>query len=171
MKYILIFIILSLGFSLPIFAQSPEASASEPEIHKPFSVGTGMEINQNVRVGVVPALFICIDYEINRILDFGVRGSMTYFNSAPADALISAQEGVFFTRFYVYDFGWIRPYVHTGVGVSSAREQDYVVEDVLGEAACGIRAHWRGWFADLSFRFGYPFRMGAGLLLGHSFLP
>jgi hypothetical protein len=170
MKYVLMCVIFTAGL-FPVFSQTPAGYLASGEIHKPFSVGAGIEMNQNVRVGVVPALFICIDYEIDRLLDFGVRGSMTYFNSAPADALITAQEGIFFARFYVYDFGWIRPYMHTGLGVSSAREQDYVVEDVLGEAAFGTRAHWRGWFADLSFRFGYPFKVGIGLLFGHSFLP
>jgi hypothetical protein len=80
-------------------------------------------------------------------------------------------EGALFGRFYVYDFGWIRPYLQTGVGISMVRELDYEYTDILGEFATGARAHWKGWFMDLMYRYGYPFRMAVGLSIGHSFIP
>jgi hypothetical protein len=142
-----------------------------PQIQKPFSVGVGTELTQNARKGLVPEVFAAIDYDFDRFLAFGVRGGMTYGADEPKDSLISVMEGVFFSRFYVYDFGWVRPYTQVGFGVSSAREVDFEVLDVLGEGAVGGRAHFLGWFADISFRWGYPFRTAFGIEVGHSFLP
>jgi hypothetical protein len=142
-----------------------------PSIEKPFSVGAGMELSQNARSGLVPEVFACIDYDIDRMLAFGVRGGMTYGSKEPADAAVSVMEGVFFSRFYVYDFTWMRPYAQVGLGAATIREVDYEVTDVLGEGAVGLRAHFLGWFADLGFRWGYPFRTAFGIEIGHSFLP
>jgi hypothetical protein len=80
-------------------------------------------------------------------------------------------EAVFYERFYVYDFGWIRPFIQTGLGLSIDREEEYKVNDFLGEVAIGARAHWTGWFMEMSVRYGYPFRFAGGLAFGHSFLP
>ncbi|MDR1626625.1 MAG: hypothetical protein LBT33_08795 [Spirochaetia bacterium] len=142
-----------------------------PSIEKPFSVGAGMELTQNTRSGLVPEVFAGIDYDIDRMLAFGVRGGMTYGSKEPADSQVSVMEGVVFSRLYVYDFRWIRPYAQVGLGASTIREVDYEVTDVLGEGAVGARAHFLGWFADIGVRWGYPFRAGFGIEVGHSFLP
>jgi hypothetical protein len=142
-----------------------------PQIHKPFSVMGGIEFTNNDRVAMLPELFVASDYEFSRYFGAGVRGGLTFGSSEPVDRLVSVMEGVFYGRFYVYDFGWIRPFVHAGIGVSVDREQEFEYADVLGEFGTGVRAHWKGWFLEASFRYGYPFRTAGGLSLGHSFLP
>jgi hypothetical protein len=142
-----------------------------PQIHKPFSVAGGLDLTQNDRVNVLPELYVMGDYELSRFFGFGLRAGLTFGSSQPSDRLVSVMEGVIFGRFYVWDFGWIRPFVHTGLGVSVNREQEYEVYDALGELGFGARAHWTGWFLEGSFRVGYPFRLSFGLAFGHSFLP
>jgi hypothetical protein len=142
-----------------------------PQVHKPFSVAGGMELAQNDRTGMLPEIFVMSDYELSRHFGFGLRGGLTFASNKPSDQMVSVMEGSIYGRFYVYDFGWIRPFVQTGLGVSLNREQDYEVYDVLGEAGAGVRAHWKGWFLEPSFRVGYPFRMAFGMAVGHSFLP
>jgi hypothetical protein len=142
-----------------------------PQVHKPFSVAAGMEVSQNDRIHFLPELFVASDYELSRYFGLGLRGGMTFGSSEPTDRIVSVMEGVFYGRFYVYDFGWIRPYVQAGIGISLDREQDFEYTDVLGEAAAGVRAHYTGWFLDAGVRYGYPFRAGFGMSLGHSFLP
>jgi hypothetical protein len=142
-----------------------------PQIHKPFSVAGGIEMTQNEREGLLPELFVISDYELTPSFGLGLRGGMTFGSKRPDDRLVSVMEGVFFGRFYVCDFGWIKPYVQTGVGISIDQEMEYEYMDVLGEFALGVRAHWKGWFMDAGFRGGYPFRTAFGLSFGHSFLP
>jgi hypothetical protein len=142
-----------------------------PQIHKPFSVAGGIEMTQNEREGMLPELFVISDYEITPFFGLGLRGGMTFGSKRPDDRLVSVMEGVVFGRFYVHDFGWIKPYVQTGIGISLDQEMEYEYTDVLGEAALGARAHWKGWFMDAGFRVGYPFRTAFGLSFGHSFLP
>jgi hypothetical protein len=142
-----------------------------PQIHKPFSVAGGVEMTQNDREKLLPELYIMTDYEFSRYLGFGVRGGLTFGSDQPIDKLVTVMEAVFYERFYVYDFGWIRPFVQTGLGLSIDREEEYEVTDFLGEAAIGARAHWTGWFMEMSVRYGYPFRFAGGLAIGHSFLP
>jgi hypothetical protein len=142
-----------------------------PQIHKPFSVAGGIELTQNDRTGLLPELFVMSDYELTRYFGVGLRGGLTFGSTQPEDRLVSVMEGVLFGRFYVYDFGWIKPFVQTGLGLSIIREQEYEYTDILGEAALGVRAHWKGWLTEASFRYGYPFRLAFGLSFGHSFLP
>jgi hypothetical protein len=142
-----------------------------PQIHKPFSVAAGIEAAQNDRVNLLPQIFIASDYELSRYFGLGVRGGLSFGSSEPTDRIVSVMEGAFYGRFYVYDFGWIRPYVQTGIGISVDREQEFEYTDVLGEFGLGVRAHYTGWFLDTGFRYGYPFRIAFGLSLGHSFLP
>jgi hypothetical protein len=142
-----------------------------PQIHKPFAVSAGMEATKNERVNMLPELFIASDYELTRYFGIGVRGGLTFGSQQPEDSLVTVMEGVIFARCYVYDFGWIRPYVQTGIGISLDREMEYEYTDVLGEFSTGARAHWKGWFMDAAFRYGYPFHLAFGLSVGHSFLP
>jgi hypothetical protein len=142
-----------------------------PQVHKPFSVMGGVEFTQNDRVKMLPEMYVASDYELSRYFGLGLRGGLTFGSSQPTDRLVTVMEGVLYGRFYVYDFGWIRPFVQTGLGISIDRELEFEYTDVLGEFALGARAHWTGWFLETSFRYGYPFRMAAGLGLGHSFLP
>ncbi|MDR1105543.1 MAG: hypothetical protein LBL44_04230 [Treponema sp.] len=142
-----------------------------PQVHKPFSVAGGIELTQNDRTSMLPEIFVMSDYELSRYFGFGLRGGLTFSSNKPEDQLVSVMEGSLYGRFYVYDFGWIRPFVQTGLGVSVNREQDYEVYDVLGEVSMGARAHWKGWFLEPSFRVGYPFRLAFGMAVGHSFLP
>ena len=142
-----------------------------PQIHKPFAVYGGIELTNNDRIRMVPEIFVASDYELSRYFGFGVRGGLTFGSPEPEDRLVSVMDGAVYGRFYVYNFGWIRPYVQTGIGMSMDREMEYDYTDVLGEFAAGARAHWKGWFMDAGLRYGYPFRMAFGLSLGHSFLP
>jgi hypothetical protein len=142
-----------------------------PQIHKPFSVAAGIEASQNDRLNLLPELFVASDYELSRYFGLGVRGGITFGSGEPTDRIVSVMEGAFYGRFYLYDFGWIRPYVQTGLGISIDREQEYEYTDILGEFAAGIRAHYTGWFLDANARYGYPFRIAFGVSLGHSFLP
>jgi hypothetical protein len=142
-----------------------------PQVHKPFSVFGGIEISQNDRVHYLPEIFVASDYELSPNFGIGVRGGMTFGSKEPADSIVSVMEGVIYGRFYVYDFGWIKPYTQAGLGISVDRELGYEYNDFLGEFAVGVRAHYTGWFLDASFRYGYPFRMGGGISIGHSFLP
>jgi hypothetical protein len=150
------------GFAETLFA---------PQIHKPFSVAAGIELAQNDRVHFLPELFVASDYELSRYFSMGIRGGITTDSGEPADRIVSVMEGAFYSRCYVYDFGWIRPYVQAGIGMSIDREQEFEYTDILGEAAAGVRAHYTGWFADANVRYGYPFRVAFGISLGHSFLP
>jgi hypothetical protein len=142
-----------------------------PQIHKPFSVAGGIEITQNERDRILPEFFIISDYELTPYFGAGIRGGMTFGSQRPDDRLISVMEGVFFGRFYVYDFGWIKPFIQTGVGISMDQEREFDYTDVRGEFALGARAHWKGWFMEAGFRCGYPFRTAFGMSFGHSFLP
>jgi hypothetical protein len=142
-----------------------------PQIHKPFSVAGGIEYTQNDRERFLPELVVIADYELSRYFGFGLRGGLTFGSREPEHSLVSVMEGVVYGRFYVYDFGWIRPFVQAGIGVSIDREQDYEYTDVLGETAGGARAHWKGWFLEAVIRYGRPFRFAFGLSFGHSFLP
>jgi hypothetical protein len=142
-----------------------------PQIHKPFSVSGGIELTQNDRKDLLPEFFATADYELSRYFGFGARAGLTFASNQPIDKMVTVMEGVGFARFYLYDFGWIRPYLQTGLGLSIDREQDYEYTDILGEAALGARAHWTGWFLEANFRYGYPFRFAFGLSFGHSFLP
>jgi hypothetical protein len=142
-----------------------------PQIHKPFSVSGGIEMTQNDRINMLPEVFIAADYELSRYFGFGLRGGFTFGSKEPADSMVSVMEGVLFGRFYVHDFGWIRPFVQTGLGISLERELEYEYTDVLGEVATGARMHWTGWFMETLVRYGYPFRMAFGVSVGHSFLP
>ena len=141
------------------------------EIHKPFSVAGGMEITQNDRDKLLPEVFVLADYELTREFGFGLKAGLTFASRQPIDRLVTVMEGELYGRFYVYDFGWIRPFVQAGLGISVDREEDYTYNDILGEATVGARAHYLGWFAEASFRYGYPFRLAFGLGIGHSFLP
>jgi hypothetical protein len=142
-----------------------------PQIHKPFSVAGGIEITQNDRVNFLPELTVTSDYELTPYFGVGLRGGMTFGSTEPEDRMVSVLEGAIFARCYVYDFGWIKPFVQTGVGISIDQEMEYEYTDILGEFALGARAHWKGWFLDGAFRTGYPFRMAFGMSFGHSFLP
>ena len=142
-----------------------------PQIHKPFSVLGGIEFTQNDRANMLPEVYIAADYEFTRYIGFGVRGGMTFGSRQPQDSLVSVMEGVMYGRFYAYDFGWIRPFLQGGLGISLNREQEYEYTDVLGEMAVGLRAYWKGWFLETSCRYGFPFRVAAGLGVGHCFLP
>lgn len=142
-----------------------------PQIHKPFSVAAGIEYAQNEREHFLPELVVIADYELSRYFGIGVRGSITFGSKQPEHALVSVMEGVGYGRFYPYDFGWIRPFIQVGIGISADSEQDYQYTDVLGETSAGVRAHWKGWFLEAVIRYGYPFRLAFGLGLGHSFLP
>ncbi|MDR2768859.1 MAG: hypothetical protein LBB82_11105 [Treponema sp.] len=166
MKRLLLFIIVCACTGAFAAAQTGESA-----IHKPFSVAGGIELTQNDRVSILPELFVMSDYELSRYFGFGIRGGLTFASNKPSDRLVSVMEGVLYGRFYVYDFGWIRPFIQTGVGVSVNREQEYEVYDALGEVNFGARAHLKGWFIESSFRAGYPFRVAFGLAVGHSFLP
>jgi hypothetical protein len=142
-----------------------------PQIHKPFSVAGGLEMTQNDRVDFLPEMVVISDYELSPYFGLGVRGGITFGSKEPDHRLVSVMEGVFFGRFYVYDFGWIKPFVQTGLGISLDQELAYKYTDILGEFALGARAHWKGWFMETAFRCGYPFRIAAGVTVGHSFLP
>jgi hypothetical protein len=142
-----------------------------PQIHKPFSVAGGIEFTQNDRVSSLPELFVTADYELSPYFGIGLEGGMTFGSKQPADRLVSVMEGIIYGRFYVYDFGWIKPYTQVGLGISIDRELEYEYNDVLGEISIGARIHYTGWFLDTSFRYGYPFRIGGGISIGHSFLP
>jgi hypothetical protein len=142
-----------------------------PQIHKPFSVSGTLELTQNDRLHLLPEISITADYELSRYFGFGLRAGLTFASNQPIDKLVTVMDAAVFGRFYVYDFGWIRPYVETGLGISIDRELEYEYTDVLGEAGAGARAHWKGWFMEANFRYGYPFRFAFGLGVGHSFLP
>ncbi|MDR2768221.1 MAG: hypothetical protein LBB82_07845 [Treponema sp.] len=142
-----------------------------PQPHRPFSVGFGAELTQNDREDLLPEIIIYSDYELSRYFGMGVRGGLTFASRQPFDRLVTVMEGVFYQRVYIYDFGWIRPFVHTGIGISIDSEEEYKMNDVLGEAAIGLRAHYKGWFAEMAFRYGYPFRFAIGLSVGHSYIP
>jgi hypothetical protein len=142
-----------------------------PQVHKPFSVGGGIEVTQNERSGVLPEISAVIDFEYSRYVALGVRGGLTVWSRQSTDSLVSSMDALGFARFYPYDFGWIRPFVQAGVGISEIREVEYEVYDPIGEAALGARAHLTGWYLEAIFRYGYPFRFAGGLFFGHSFLP
>jgi hypothetical protein len=142
-----------------------------PQIHKPFSVAGGIEMTQNDRVAFLPEIFVISDYELSPYFGIGVRGGLTFGSREPEDRLVSVMDGVVFGRFYVYDFGWIKPFIQTGVGISIDQELEYKYTDISGEFAAGVRAHWKGWFLETAFRCGYPFRLACGMSVGHSFLP
>jgi hypothetical protein len=150
------------GFKETLFA---------PQIHKPFSVSGGYELTQNDRSSMLSEMYVMADYELSRNFGLGLRGGLSFGSSAPDHKLVTVMEGVFFMRLYIHDFGWIKPFVQTGLGISIDREQEYEYNDVLGEAALGIRAHYKGWFMETGFRYGYPFRLAFGAGFGHSFLP
>jgi hypothetical protein len=199
-KHFLLFIIFCALAEAPAWAQSPSQAETQdaaessamteedpgffkrfwnhftdvlftPQIHKPFSVAGGIEMTRNDRAKFLPELYLMTDYEFSRYLGFGIKGGISFGSNEPADKLVTVMEAVFYERFYVYDFGWIRPFVQTGIGLSIDREQEYEVNDVLGEVAIGARAHWTGWFMEMSVRYGYPFLFAGGLAFGHSFLP
>ncbi|MDR1390430.1 MAG: hypothetical protein LBJ31_10705 [Treponema sp.] len=185
MKRVTLLVVLLLACSA-LFAQEADAKKTgrvkqffgnfkenlfSPQPHRPFSVGAGLELTQNDREDMLPEIIIYSDYELSRYFGMGVRGGLTFASRQPTDRLVSVMEGVFYQRAYLYDFGWIRPFVHTGIGVSVAREEEYKYTDFLGEAALGLRAHYKGWFAEMIFRYGYPFRFAVGLSVGHSYIP
>lgn len=153
------------------FLAFSQESFFAPHMHKPFAVMVGIEISQNDRVNMLPEVYAASDYEFTRYFGIGVRGGITFGSREPDYSLVAVMEGVFYGRFYLYDFNWIRPYLQTGIGISLDREQEYEYTDTLGEFAVGTRAQWKGWFLDLAFRYGYPFRIAYGMSLGRSFLP
>jgi hypothetical protein len=159
------------GFFSRFFGNFKENLLAPQTIHKPFAVAAGVEATQNDRNKILPELYLLSDYELSREFGFGLRVGLTFASSQPIDRLVTVMEGVIYGRFYVYDFVWIRPFVQVGLGISIDREEEYTYRDKLGEAALGARAHYKGWFAEASFRYGYPFRMAFGLGIGHSFLP
>jgi hypothetical protein len=142
-----------------------------PQVHKPFSVMGGIEYTGNDRDQMLPEVFVASDYELSRYVGLGVRGGITFGSQRPEDSLVSVMEGLIYSRFYVWDFGFIRPFFQTGIGISLDREQEYEYTDVLGEFATGVRMHWKGWYIENAFRYGYPFRIAFGMSVGHSFLP
>jgi hypothetical protein len=169
-------------FVVGLSAASSQTQEDFGFVFKPFSVGSGMEINQNARHIMVPEIVLSLDYEITPIVTIGLKVGMTEWADTEEHETISVMEGVFIGRYYLYPFLFgagkkkpipiqIRPYIQTGLGMSYSREIDYTVLDYLGEAAIGGRFHFSGWFADLGVRYGYPFHYGVNLILGHSFLP
>jgi hypothetical protein len=142
-----------------------------PQVHKPFSVMAGIEYTQNDREQILPEMVVASDYEITPYIGIGIRGGITFGSKEPEDRLVTVMEGVVYGRFYLYDFGFIKPFLQTGLGISLDREQEYEYTDVLGEVATGVRMHWKGWYVENIFRYGYPLRWACGMSLGHSFLP
>jgi hypothetical protein len=151
---------------------SPVAAQEEPNIQfYPYSLGAGIEMNQNTRSGFAMNYGAAIDryvaYNTNGsgLLLLGLKGYMiTDLNS------IVGTEADIYVRLNLFNLGPGAVFTQLGLGYVTYQEEEINARTLLADFSLGYRVFFAGGFyAEPYFRTGFPLRMGFGIMAGHRF--
>ena len=163
-------VILCFLFSITLGVSSLAADDASKAREFPYSLGGGIEGNFNTREGIAMAYGVALDRYFlysgdSGILQLGVKGYMqTDFEG------ISGTELDFYMRLNMANFGSGKLFGQVSLGHCSYREDEINVSTMHMDFTFGYRAYLLdGFYIEPYVRTGFPFLLGAGIMIGHWF--
>jgi hypothetical protein len=131
---------------------------------KRFSLGIGVEANNNTRVGAAMGETMYFGCSIIQPLEAGVSVGFSYdFNRVMV--LEPAAAG----RWYFYHFMENRFFAQADLGASIVLEEKDTRPYFLGGLTLGVQLSLNEWYVEPYARGGYPFVWGTGVKAGYRF--
>jgi hypothetical protein len=156
---LIIFFVLLLGAGI--------VSAEEDSIPFRFSIGWGVEGNNNTEKNAAIAGVLTNDFALNTHFSIGTRLGFSH-NLADLGTL---EAGIMF-RVYFLSRNSSGPFIQADGGLSYIFRRDDTHDDMTAKFLCGGTLGWRFRLGSFYFepygRGGYPFIWGGGLVMGVS---
>jgi hypothetical protein len=137
----------------------------------PYTLGAGMEMNQNTRsnfamnYGAAIDRFVAYNKNGGGMILAGLKGYMItdLFSITGAEADI-------YVRLNLFNLGPGVVFTQLGWGYADYREEEIYAQTMLADFTIGYRVFFaNGFYAEPYFRTGFPLRMGFGIMAGHRF--